>query len=42
MEGLQEIILFLAPHMGIVKEEHYDNGAKWHEEVLTNFKQTGK
>jgi hypothetical protein len=42
MKGLQEITLFLAPHMGIVKQEHYENSAKWHEEVLTNFKKTGK
>jgi len=42
MKGLQEIILFLAPHMGIVKQENYNNGVKWHEEVLTNFKKTDK
>jgi len=42
MKDFQEIILFLAPHMGIVKQEHYENGVKWHEEVLTNFKHTGK
>jgi len=42
MKGLQGIIIFLAPHMGIVKQEHYDNGAMWHEEVLINFKKTDK
>lgn len=41
MEGLQEKILYLAPHMGIVRQEHYDNGDKWHEEVLTNYKKIG-
>lgn len=40
MEGLQEKILYLAPHMGIVKQEHYANGDKWHEEVLTSYRQS--
>ncbi|MFH1126095.1 MAG: hypothetical protein V1703_03135 [Candidatus Altiarchaeota archaeon] len=42
MKGLQEIMLYLAPHMAIIKQEHFENGFKWHEEVLTNFKQTAK
>lgn len=38
VEGLQEIILYLAPYLAIVKLEHYDNGNKWHEDILTGFK----
>jgi hypothetical protein len=37
MQGLQEISLYLAPNLGIVKQQHFDNGHMWHEEVLTKI-----
>ena len=37
MEGPQKIILYLAPHLGIIKQEHWHDSAKEHEEVLTKI-----
>jgi len=37
MEGPQEIVLYLAPHLGIVKRELWSNSSKYHEEVLTKY-----
>jgi hypothetical protein len=37
LEGPQKTVLYLAPHLGIVKEQHWSSGAKYHEEVLTAF-----
>jgi hypothetical protein len=38
MEGPQKVVMYLAPHLGIVKREEWDNGKKWHEEVLASYK----
>ena len=35
--GFNEIILFLAPHLGIVKKMDYADGQLWHEEVVTSI-----
>lgn len=37
MEGPQKIVLYLAPHLGIIKREYWSSGAKEHEEVLTTY-----
>jgi hypothetical protein len=37
MEGPQKFVLYLAPHLGIIKREYWSSGAKEHEEVLTSY-----
>jgi hypothetical protein len=39
--GPQRIVLYLAPHLGIVKREVWDGGIRQHEEVLTRYKTNG-
>ncbi len=41
MKGPQREVLYLAPHLGIVKREEWENGRKWHEEVLTKYERSG-
>jgi hypothetical protein len=38
--GPQKNVIYLAPHLGIIKEEKWSNGEKWHEEVLTSYGRT--
>jgi len=38
MEGVQEVVLYLAPHLGIIKREQWSNGTKEHEEELTSYR----
>lgn len=40
MKGPQEVVLYLAPTLGIIKREEWSDGEEWHEEVLTNFTRT--
>jgi hypothetical protein len=37
MSGVQKVVLYLAPHLGIIKREVWSNGEKEHEEVLTKY-----
>jgi hypothetical protein len=37
VEGPQKKLIYLAPHLAVVKEQHFDNGKMWHEEVVTSF-----
>jgi hypothetical protein len=37
MEGLQRRVLYLAPHLGIIKQEVWAGNRKYHEEVLTRY-----
>ena len=40
--GSNEIILFLAPHLGIVKKMVYADGQLWHEEVVASIQRQKK
>jgi hypothetical protein len=42
MSGPQEKIIYLAPHLGIAKQEYYENGYKWHEEVSTSYRKSNE
>lgn len=37
MSGLQEELLFLAPHLAIIKKQAYSNKQMWHEEFLKSY-----
>jgi len=39
--GLQKRVIYLAPNLGIIKQEAWSNGMMWHEEVLTAYKKGG-
>jgi hypothetical protein len=36
-DGVQENLLFLAPHLAIIKIQKFNNGQMWHEEYLTSW-----
>lgn len=40
MSGPQRVVIYLAPHLGIIKREEWDDGEKWHEEVLTSYRRS--
>jgi hypothetical protein len=37
MSGPQQIVLYIAPNLGIIKREYWAGGEKEHEEVLTAY-----
>jgi hypothetical protein len=37
LKGPQQLVLYLAPHLGIIKREYWNSATKEHEEVLTSY-----
>jgi hypothetical protein len=37
LKGPQRVVLYLAPHLGIIKREYWNSSTKEHEEVLTSY-----